>query len=178
MQNGLFVGIRRKVQDNPKPARITPNLAVWHWRDDETPLVKAWAREQARQFSYLSYIDLERGRFVRLADEELAYVRPHPRGQSLLGSDGRAHSRTNASARSIQDYYLVDLHSGQRRPIVTQLIVMMENGPRMSPDGRSVVYQENGDFISYDTATGVRRNITAGLRRSSTIRRTLAAPAL
>jgi dipeptidyl aminopeptidase/acylaminoacyl peptidase len=169
---GFFFGIRpRKVE--PKPVAVVSNLSVWHSRDEFLPMERK-VRAGAPRVD-LCFISFETRRVVRLSDETLAQVEPQGRGEFVLGFDLRPYGWANAlrsrkSASQLRDYYLVDLHTGARRPVVKALPVVTRGGgalsilPRLSPDGAFVLFQNGrGDYVSYDVKRGTTRNLTSGL---------------
>ena len=169
---GVFFTIRPNETPPMMPAGTASNLILWHSADAYLPSQKKLSRRWPR--ADLSFVSLADGRFVRLADDRLPEVVAQPRGRYALGNDPEPYNLPHApnltgTTRTVQfrDYYLVNLQSGARMQIMKKLPVLLSRGisaaPQLSPDGRFVLYQNAGDYFSYEVSSGRHRNLTAGL---------------
>jgi dienelactone hydrolase len=168
-------GVYFNVCPHPTPAPdlgLAPNVSVWNWKDWNYPARRKWLAE-ARAESYLSFVSLNSGRFVQLADSNLPDVTPHATGRYVLGFDWMAYGWPNDGTKSraaqLRDYSIVDLADGSRISLIKSLPVPLPGtygfsvAPQFSPDGAFVLYQSGGDYFSYEVATGQRRNLTTSL---------------
>lgn len=164
-----------------KPKAVTPvdamvgagKVIVWRSKSQELP-GKRRANSAATP-GYWCFASLEQGRFVLLADPSLAFVQPQKRGRYVLAYDWEKYgwlNDVNPRATQLRDYHLVDIETGVRAVVVEALPVppgLSGNSeaiyvePQLSPDGRYMLYQQRGDFFSYEIVSGKRRNLTAKL---------------
>jgi dipeptidyl aminopeptidase/acylaminoacyl peptidase len=169
-EQGLYFGISPRLPDRPLVKRDEPQIALWHWRDARLPAQRKAESEQ--RVTDLCFLSLRDGRFVRLADRNLPSVAPQLRGNYVLGFSTSAYGWNNPpadhKASQIRDYFLVDLHTGRRTPLVKALPVVTRSGlsviPQLSPDGRFFLYQnKDGDYVSQTIPGSTQRNLTRHL---------------
>lgn len=175
-EHGIFFGIRKraskievagelKTGDEPEGSPV-----VWRGHDLRLPRQAEQEEDGDSAYSYLSFLELSGGRFVRLADSTLEQITPHDRAGFLLGYDDRDYRRhTNITGQEYRDYYLVDLRDGNRSVLRKRLrmpaSLRLAPAPQLSPDGCSVLYVDGatGDYFAYDTSAGREKRISAGL---------------
>ncbi|MCE2903194.1 MAG: prolyl oligopeptidase family serine peptidase, partial [Gemmatimonadetes bacterium] len=77
----------------------------------------------------------------------------------LLGTDNQPYER-QASTDGLQkrDVYLVNAKTGEKTLVVKALRAQ----PSLAPDGRTVLFWDDGNYHAYDVATKVTTNITRG----------------
>jgi dienelactone hydrolase len=136
-----------------------PELVIWHWRDDRLqPMQQVQARLD-RLFSYLAVYRVKERKFLRLSDDTLRNVRIGPKQRWATGLDNRAYRRRGTlDGRYYHDVYAIDLHTGKRRLALKQN--RWEFG--VSPDGKTLLYYDDGHFRTHDLATGKNVCLTAG----------------
>ncbi|MDX2181680.1 MAG: prolyl oligopeptidase family serine peptidase [Bryobacteraceae bacterium] len=148
------------------PDRVEPKRAdpaedavydLWHYRDDYIqPMQKVRARQE-RERAYRAVVHLADKKVVQLADAALPEVQPAREGISTVGMDDRAYRRVREFDERYADVYSVDTLTGRR-----QLLARKVGGQQsVSPNGKFVLTYEDRHWISYDLATGERRNLTA-----------------
>jgi dipeptidyl aminopeptidase/acylaminoacyl peptidase len=137
-------------------------LDVWHWND---PYInpnqkKRW--ERIRERTYTGVYHLGSGNFVPLADEQMPVVRITNCPSVLLGSSDVPYAKRVTWDGRYNDYYLVDLETGERKLVLEN----QQHTVRLSPDGKYLVYYRSGDWHLMETATLKTRNLTEGLEVS------------
>jgi dienelactone hydrolase len=148
------------------PDRVEPKRAdpaedavydLWHYRDDYIqPMQKVRARQE-RERAYRAVVHLADKKVVQLADAALPDVAPVRAGTSTIGIDDRAYRRVREFDERYTDVYSVDTLTGRR-----QLLARKVGGQQsVSPNGKFVLTYEDRHWISYELATGERRNLTA-----------------
>ena len=134
-----------------------PDLVIWHWRDDRLQSMQQVEETRDRNFSYLAVYHVAQDRFVRLADDDLRNVTMAPEQKFAIGRDvSRYELMGNLDGRRYTDLYVVNVDTGER--------TMAIEGARwlnaVSPDGSHILYFDDGDYHSYEFATGTHYNIT------------------
>jgi dipeptidyl aminopeptidase/acylaminoacyl peptidase len=152
--------------DEPRPAADAPagpsaeekvDLVLWHWKDDRLQSQQEVQETRDRNFSYLAEYRVQPQKFIRLADDEVRTVNPAPTQKWALGLDDREYELMgNLDGRRFQDVYAINLETGQRKLAMKR--VRWLNAP--SPDGRGVLFYEDGNFQIYSFETAQIRNIT------------------
>jgi dipeptidyl aminopeptidase/acylaminoacyl peptidase len=132
---------------------------VWHWDD---PYInphqkKRWKEEKDRVYTGVFYPDRER--FVALADQEMPGITVGESNRYVVGYSNVRYAKRVTWDGRYNDYYLVDLATGDRRLVLQE----QEHGVSLSPDGRKMVYFRNGDWHLVDTERPGAVNLTAEL---------------
>ena len=140
-----------------------PDLVIWHWRDERLQSMQQVQETRDENFSYLSIYRVDDDRFFRLADDDVRDVTAAPKQRWALGyDDSRYELMGNLDGRRFDDVYTIDLHSGERK-----LALEKARWAFMpSPDGTHLLYYDDGDFHTYELATGESNNITADVPTS------------
>jgi dipeptidyl aminopeptidase/acylaminoacyl peptidase len=155
--------VRPKAKEGEPPApgrdpQETPDLVIWHWRDEKLQSQQQVEAASDRTISYLSVYHTDDKKFVRPADEKLRTATTAPKEKWAIGIDTRAHQRINTlDGESYCDVYVIDMKTGRRRLALPK--VRWFN--TVSPDGAHLLYYKNGHFHTHELATGKTHNITA-----------------
>jgi len=151
----VFVGIkpqRAALTNDPEYPR--PNVDVFHWKDARIQSLQQNRAETDRDFTFLSAIDIDSGRFIALADSAMADVRLSEDGVWAVGRDASAYVSDWKEPRA--DYYRIDTSSGAR----TRIAAAQGRTLGLSPDGAHFAYWRDGDVWVYGLRTGEARNVT------------------
>ena len=132
---------------------------VWHWND---PLINSnqkisWNRIKNR--TYTGLFLPEKGKFIPLADELMPDLRVTQNNNYLIGSSNVPYMKEITWTGRLNDYYLVDLETGDKRLILEK----HQQDVRLSPDGRFVVYYKEGDWFLMNSSNLEVRNLTKGM---------------
>ena len=157
----------RDGDDAPRPPATTDaaatnadekvDLVLWHWLDRRLQSQQEVQETNDRSFSYLAEYRVQPKTFIRLADEDLR--RSASRRNSVLRL-GRTTASTSSSATSTAAAFRTSM-SSTWRPATRRLALKRArwyNGP--SPDGKSFLYYEDGNYHVYAMESGQTRNIT------------------
>ena len=135
------------------------DLVLWHWKDPRLQTQQEVQEQRDRAYSYLAEYRIQPAKFIRLADEDVRTVTPAPKDKFAVGIDEREFELMgNLDGRRFQDVYAINLETGERKLAAKR--VRWFNGP--SPDGESLLYYEDGNYVVYSMKTGQSRNITQG----------------
>ena len=150
--------------DSAAPARRTEEPAgveVWHAGDvDIIPEQKMRAGLESVR-SRLTAWRLREDRVVALAHDLAEDVSLSDGGYALV-LDGRPWDRERMFGPAYRDLHVVDVRTGERDLVAER--VQFQAG--ISPGGRYVLYMRDGHWWTYDTQSGARTNITAGIGAS------------
>jgi len=139
-------------------------LKVWH--GDEPRIkpheIKQYEAEQKR--TYLAVLHLGSNNVVQLGDKTVPDVALSQHKRYMLASSDLPYRKMITWAGFYQDYYLVDINTGRKLPLLTQQ--PSDSDPSLSGDGKFVVYYQQGHVYLYDIAQGRRTNLTQSLKVS------------
>jgi dipeptidyl aminopeptidase/acylaminoacyl peptidase len=140
-----------------------PDLVIWHWADERLQSQQQVQAPADKNFSYLALYRPAEKKFLRLADESLRQVTPAPKERWAIGIDVKPYHRTETlDGRHYQDVYVIDLQTGARKKALTKNRWYF--GP--SPDGSHFLYYDDGQYFTYEMATGKTYNVTAATPNS------------
>ena len=135
------------------------DLVLWHWKDPRLQTQQEVQEPRDRAFSYLAEYRIQPSKFIRLADDDVRTVTPAPKDKFAVGIDEREYELMgNMDGRRYEDVYAINLETGERTLAAKH--VRWFNGP--SPDGESLLYFEDGNYMVQSMKTGQTRNITQG----------------
>ena len=139
--------------NGPAPARVE----VWHWKDLREYHQQDRQALQDRQKTNLAAWHLAPNKIVRIADDQLETVQLSDNRSVAIASDEAPYFKETASGRAVRDVYTIDVATGAREKVLTRSAF----GASMSPDGRYLLYSQDGQWWSYDVTTKTRANLTA-----------------
>jgi dipeptidyl aminopeptidase/acylaminoacyl peptidase len=135
------------------------DLVLWHWKDPRLQSQQQVQESSDRNFSYLAQYRLASRKFIRLADDDVRSVSLAPKHRYAIGFDDREYELMgNLSGQRFRDVYAIDMATGERRLAIRR--ARWYNG--VSPDGRSILFYDNGHFHVQSLETGQSRTITEG----------------
>jgi dipeptidyl aminopeptidase/acylaminoacyl peptidase len=152
--------IKPKAPKPDKDAEDKPDMVIWHYKDPRLVSMQVVQQNADKNFSFASAWNPATGAFVRLGDPSLRQVRVTPDSKFGIGTDVREYElMTNLDGRRYSDIYKVDLKTGERKLALRK--VRFESGA--SPDATHILYYEDGNFFTWDLATGESHDLTKGL---------------
>jgi len=139
-------------------------LKVWHGDDPRIKPheIKQYDKEQKR--TYLAVLHLGSNNVVQLGDKTVPDVALSQHKRYMLASSDLPYRKMITWAGFYQDYYLVDINTGRKLPLLTQQ--PSDSDPSLSGDGKYVAYYQQGNVYLYDIAEGRRTNLTKSLKVS------------
>ncbi len=139
------------------------DVDIWHIGDERLQSVQILRANRDRNQTYTSVVHLEgsgaaaRARFVQLTDETMEAIQVSDNGRYAMGRNDIPY-RSDWEP-SYADYYLVDLGTGSRTPVLEKQLRTLG----FSPDGKHYLYWKDKNVWSYGTGTGEHVNLTEGL---------------
>jgi dipeptidyl aminopeptidase/acylaminoacyl peptidase len=137
---------------------------VWHWNDPRIiPNQKERWEEHEKDRVYRAVVHLGSASVVTLADLDLPRVRPADNPRFVLAGSDVPYLKESTWEGQHSDLYVVDLESGERQLVAQRLPSRRSRGGSLSPDGRFVVFYDDGDWHLYDAEERKLENMTAEL---------------
>lgn len=136
-----------------------PGVEIWHARDVDPIPQQRLRAGQERQMSHLASWDLSGDPVVLgggALDEGLVLVASE---NVALLTDGAPYQAERMFGPMYQDYYRVDLATGER----TLVAERVEHYRGVSPGGRYFVWFQDDHFWIHDSENGTSRNLTEGV---------------
>ena len=157
----VFFGIAPREAKDPhqwnaaQPARVE----VWHWKDSREYHQQDRQAAQDRQKTQLVGWRLAANQVVRLADDSSDAVQLSENQRVALVTDEHPYFNEIMSGRQYRDVYAIDLATGKRERIITKTAFPGS----ASPNGRYVLYSQDGQWWTYDLTSKTRVNLTGKL---------------
>ena len=132
---------------------------IWHWND---PFINShqkilWPRIKDMTYTAVFYPAADK--LVPLADQEMPDVIVNDNPFVALGLSDVPYRKEVTWDGDFNDVFVVDLKTGKRNPVAHRL----EGRPRLSPEGRYILYYKNRDWHLYSVPQGKTINLTAGM---------------
>jgi len=139
------------------------DLVLWHWKDKRLQSQQQVQEGQDKNYSYLAIYRPAEKKFFRLADDSLRQVTPAPEHKYAIGRNEDPYElMSRLDGRSFADISVIDLQTGQRKLALTKARWTMG----ASPTGTHFVYYDDGQYYSYDMASGQSVNLTKSVPTS------------
>lgn len=151
----VFFGLRPDV----RPALASDGEAVfdlWHYRDDYIQPMQRVRAKTEREWSERAVFLLGPRKVVPLSAGVLTRVIVSRDGRTALGLSDRPYRRLRERDAAYADLYAIDVDTGSRKLLEKQ----SRATPSMSPDGRYAVGFSGKQWVCWELATGMRRDLT------------------
>ncbi len=161
--DALVIGLRVATSPLPKSEQLEdderPSLILWHGKDARLQSLQLVQENADKSFSFLATYTPSTQKVVQLTDDVVRTGTLGGRDAWLLGSDNAAYERASSvDGIRRQDLYLTNARTGERTLVKKDLRGMSS----LSPDSRTVLFWDDGNFHAYNVATKSVTNITAG----------------
>lgn len=133
----------------------TPNVDVWHWKDDRLQSVQMVQAPGDRRFTYTSVFNVDSGRFVRLANDDMRRVDVTD-GPWAVGRRDVAYRGDVTRPDGTADYVRIDLATGETTDVATEV----RRPIGASPDGEWWLYLDDEHVQAVELATLERTDLT------------------
>lgn len=136
-----------------------PGVEIWHHKDiDILPRQKITLSRDNRRTHMMAWWP-ESDTVVQLGNELTETVRMLERSKHALGLDNTPYETEKRFGPTLNDVYLIDVATGERKKILSQNKYVFGSDPK----GRWVLYLKDGHIWSFDTQSDAHRNLTAGV---------------
>lgn len=129
---------------------------IWHYKD---PFIKPYAKRRWDRYknrTYRAVYHFEKQEWAQLADQQMPNVAVSQNSNFALGSSEVPYRIQHMWNRTFRDYYIVDLHTGERKRIVKEARYRAQ----LSPQGKYVVFYQKKDWHLYNIEKDMYRNLT------------------
>ena len=153
--------IKPKAPAADKNAEDKPDMVIWHYQDPRLVSMQVVQQNADKNFSFTSAWNPATGSFVRLADPAVKQVRVTPDSKFGVGTDV-ARVRT-AVEHGRDGVTAISTGSICRRANGSWRCTKFAGSSVPRPTPPHLLYYDDGNFFSWDLASGQSHNLTKGL---------------
>ena len=141
---------------------VKPDMTIWNWQDKRLQSMQQTQENQDKEFSWYAMYDVPHAHFTRLNDSSLRSLTLLPKQHyAVVQDDDPYELDRNLDGQTYMDLYIVDASTGQRTKWKEKFYISSFNAfPQSSPDGKKLLYGEDGNFYIYDIPQHSTVNIT------------------
>ena len=136
-----------------------PVFDLWHWKDPDIQTVQKLRVNQARNRSYQAIFHLASKKLVQLTNDTIANVSLAEDGTRGVANSSFAYRIESMWGADGNDIYVVDPVSGARKRIREKI----DGNAQLSVAARYAIFFHEGDWFTYDLASGKEVNLTGVL---------------
>lgn len=130
------------------------NVDIWHWQDEAIQSVQENRANGERNRTFRAVLHLDEARVVQLGDHRVRNVTITDPGDRAIGFDPTPYVSDWRPA--FNDIYEIDLGTGDRTTVLRSHLTTYG----ASPDGRHLLYWQEGHIWAYDFERDEHRNLT------------------
>jgi dipeptidyl aminopeptidase/acylaminoacyl peptidase len=141
---------------------LKPDMIIWNGRDARLQSRQQVEETQDREFSWYGMLEVANQHFTRLSDSTQRDLTLLPKHHYALIEDHSAYELDmNLDGQTYEDLYIVDLATGRKRLWMPKFYMpSFQSAPRASPDGKKLLYGQDGHYYVYDIPSDHSVNIT------------------
>ena len=152
--DALVVGLRVATPPVPRSEQLEdderPSIILWHHKDPRLQSMQLVQEQADKGFSFVAVYTPATNTLVQLTDDRVRTGTLGARDAWLLGSDNSAYERrNNVDGIQRRDLWIVNARTGEKTLVKREARAQAQ----LSPDGRTVVYWDEGHWQAYDVAT-------------------------
>jgi len=160
----ILVGIKEQedeAEEKKKDDEETVDVDVWHWKDERLQSQQMIQAAADRRYTYASVYNVDSGRFVRLADDDVRRVDVDGHSPWGVGRDDAPYRMDRSHPGGRADYVRIDLETGRQAPIARGVRRPLGT----SPHGRWFVYlkDEHVHAVKLETLGDVDLTAATGI---------------
>ncbi len=161
--DGLAFGLRVAMMPVPRSELLEdddrPTLMLWHGKDPRLQSMQQVQENGDKSFSFLATYWPATNTVAQLTDEVVRTGNLVGRDRWVMGYDNSKYERrTNLDGIQRRDLYVVNPRTGERKLLKQEL----HSFAQPSPDGRSLLMWDDGNYHVMDIASGKLTNVTKG----------------
>lgn len=135
---------------------ISPNVEVWHWKDDEIQPQQELIAQKKRRDNFLAAWHLDRNSFIQIGSTKFNKVELTGDQRYAIGYDSSPYEP--AFEEDWRDIYLINVETGTNKKIIEH-----QENVTSSPNGKYLIYFKNKNWWTYDIARDKHLNITQNI---------------
>ncbi len=141
---------------------LRPDMIIWNGKDARLQSRQQVEETQDKEFSWYGMVEAANQHFTRLNDSAERNLTLLPKSHYALIEDRSLYDLDmNLDGQNYEDLYIVDLATGHKRKWMEKFYQpSFQSGPRSSPDGKKLLYGQDGHFYVYDIPSDHSVNIT------------------
>ena len=151
----IVVGIKEQ-EDEWEAEDDAANVDVWHWSDEQLQSRQMVTASGDRRYTYTSVYNVDSGRFMRLATDDMRRVDITDDGRMGIGRNDAEYRDDFTVQGGRVDFVRIDLASGSRATVATQVRRPLGT----SPDGEWFVFAREEVVYATNLGTIETTNIT------------------
>jgi len=153
----VFLGIKEQETELEETDGPQADVVVWHWKDKRVQSQQEVQAGRDRRATDLAVLNLDGGRFFRLASDDMEQVQTTSDGRWVLGFDDTPYWEDMDRPDNRSDVYRIDPTTGERT-LITQALI---NSMGTSPNSEWYLYWQDKRVMAYELATGRVVDLTA-----------------
>ncbi len=141
---------------------LKPDMIIWNGKDARLQSRQQVEENQDKEFSWYGMLEVASSHFTRLNDSTQRNLTLLPKSHYALIEDRSSYELDmNLDGQNYVDLYIVDLATGHKRLWMEKFYLpSFQSNPRVSPDGKKLLYGQDGNFFVYDISSDHSVNIT------------------
>jgi dipeptidyl aminopeptidase/acylaminoacyl peptidase len=141
---------------------VKPDMIIWNGKDPRLQSRQQVEETQDKEFSWYGMVEVAGNHFTRLNDSAERNLTLLPKHHYALIEDRSPYELDmNLDGQNYEDLYIVDLATGRRRKWMEKFYIpSFQSAPRASPDGKKLLYGQDGNYFVYDIPSDHSVNIT------------------
>jgi len=150
---------------NPAEDTLKPDMIIWNGKDIHLQSRQQVEETQDREFSWVAMVDVTNNHFSRLNDSAQRRLIILPKSHYAIIDDRSPYELDiNLNGQNYTDLSIVDLSTGKQRKWLEKFYEpSFSSAPLSSPDGKKLVYGQDGNFYVYDIPSDKSIDITEKL---------------
>jgi dipeptidyl aminopeptidase/acylaminoacyl peptidase len=137
-----------------------PVFDLWHWKDPDIQTVQKLRVNQARNRSYQAIYHLASKKLVQLTNDTITNVSLSDDGMRAVANSTFPYRIESMWGADGNDIYIVDPTTGAKKLIREKI----DGNAQLSVGAKYAIYFHEGDWFTYDIATGKEANITGAMK--------------
>ncbi len=160
----LLIGVAPEIapDDTTLVSFERPSLDIWRWDAPYTPPQENKNLNEFKEMTFPVVIDIATGDYRLIDSNPLATIAPPNRWDSdwaLLRDPSKEIVSQQWNSHAPEEISIININTGERRPIAT----IYEKTARLSPDDKFVYWFKDGNWFSYEIASGKIVNISENI---------------
>jgi dipeptidyl aminopeptidase/acylaminoacyl peptidase len=136
-----------------------PQFDLWHWKDPDIQTVQKLRVNQARNVSYQTVFHLASKKLIQLANDTITNVSLSDDATRAVANSSFPYRIESMWGAAGNDIYVIDPMTGAKKRIREKI----DGNAQLSVGAKYAIYFHEGDWYTYDIASGKETNITGTL---------------
>jgi len=163
---------KNEEEDPPKPEvkpeplidkEDLPGVVIWHWKDKRMQSQQQVQESRDKNYNYMATYLIKPKKFIRLADDTMRSVSVAPKQLWAIGYDNREYElAASLVGLRYQDVFVINMKTGERKLVLKKFQYSIVP----SPDGTHFLFYNEGQYHTFEMATGKMFNITQDIPTS------------